>query len=437
MITPRFSLSQDALTLTINIRAPYSNLSELDVNVEENRFIFVCSPYYLRLNLPGNILDNENRKSAFDSDTGLFTFTYEKETANEEFPNLDFITTLLQPKTVDVFECGRKIEVLTSESASDVSDPSSAKYGFALRGGYNFKSVNCEFNDIFKIDPFDVEFAERTALRLSIEQGKFDPGHYVADLIEDEEIKEIIKVNCPWENLVEESIMFCDKELDFMKDLPNIDYNLSTEQVNYCLNSLLEMLFAYCYDRRTTFYEGTCESDWTISNISASLCCFDSFSDPKSAVICAYRRSLIYPLYRSFSLCEKVFEDLKCLLKLGPKYVIRCLINVHEIFLNRSSGRYILNKLFIDDYVVYMMKCDLNGWKKLVETLMKVKIGKGELGLGLNEIENSISDNELAGALAELKVLDDDEDSDDTITEDSESDSSCSESTNTDKVNGP
>lgn len=424
MITPRFNLTQDASFLTINIRAPYCNLKELDISIEEDKFIFACAPYYLRLNLPGNILDNERAKSSFDSDIGEFTFTYEKENDGEEFPNLDFITTFLQPKTIDVYESGRKIEVLTSESHPlDNNHTCEKKYGFALRGGYNFQNITSEFSDIFDIDPYEIKFKDREGLRLANEQAKFDQEHYIADIMDDSEINELIKLTCPWKDIKESDVKFTPKELDFLKDLPNIVYNLTTEQTNFCHYSLMEILFAYCYDRRTTFYEGTCESDWTISKLTASFCYFDSFSNPKSAIICAYKRSLIYPLYRSFKLCQKVFEDLKLLLKLGNKYIIHCLIDIHDIFLHGSNGRYILNKLFINDYIVYMMKCDLDMWKASIDIISKVEINKSDLGLNLVEIEKSINNTELVEAFTNLQVEDCSDDSDDTTESDSESSS--------------
>ncbi|KAI4459104.1 hypothetical protein MML48_6g00018310 [Holotrichia oblita] len=297
------------------------------------------------------------------------------------------------------------------------------KYGFALRGGYNFQNISSEFSDIFNIDPYKVKYEDREGLRLADEQTKFDEEHYIADIMDDAEINEIINLACPWKDIREDDVKFTAKELDFLKDLSNVDFNLTTEQINFCHNSLTEILFAYCYDRRTTFYEGTCESDWTISNISASFCYFDSFSNPKSAIICAYRRSLIYPLYRSFKLCQKVFEDLKLLLKLGNKYIIRCLIEIHDIFLHGSNGRYVLNKLFINDYIIYMMKCDLNAWKDSIEVIVKVDINKKDLGLNLVEIEKSINNTELVGAFTKLRVEDCSDDSDDTVDTDSESSS--------------
>lgn len=78
MITPRFKLSQNESSVTINIRAPYCNLSEVEVSAEDEVFIFYGSPYYLRLALPGRIIEDDFSKSSYDADSGEFALTFRK-----------------------------------------------------------------------------------------------------------------------------------------------------------------------------------------------------------------------------------------------------------------------------------------------------------------------------------------------------------------------
>ncbi|XP_017785686.1 PREDICTED: protein SHQ1 homolog [Nicrophorus vespilloides] len=423
MLTPRFELTQTEKTLSIQVRAPYCSLGDLDVSVEENVFIFVCKPYYLRLHLPGKIEENDNSHSKFDADLGVFTFTYEKVTPGEQFEDLEFITKFLCPK-IEVQEGNRKIEILTSEDCNDdaVVVESEEKYGFAQRGGYNFAGVSSEFYDIFKVDPHEVKLEDRRGVRLKQEAEDFDLDHCVADLIDCEEIKEITQAKSPYDDLDAKSVKFTVEELDFLKDLINIEYNLSENQTNYCYTSLVEILFAYCYDFRTTFFEKTCESGWTIAKLSASFSYFEGFKSVKEAVICGYRRSLIYPLYRNMDLSHKVFEDLKKVLSLGEKFILKLLMEMYKVFVGGDSSRYVLNNLFVKDYVNYIMKWDKAAWAKVVEEVNAMTVSAEDLNLELPSMSDCNLTSMMSGMTIKENVLDSDDDED----ESSSDSSSCS-----------
>lgn len=403
MITPRFKLSQDANKVSISIRAPYCKLDELDVIIEENIFIFACKPYYLRLVLPGHIVEDPT-KSSFDADTGKFIFTYSKENPGENFEDLDLITKLLCPKVL-VNEGGREIEVLTSEGGAEskCGQDTELKFGFAMRGNYKFSYVSSEFGEVFEIDPYEVCLEKRRTLRLQKEDEKFSVDHYISDMVEDEEIQELIGLKPPWKDCKERELEFTEEELDFLKDLVNVNYDLSPLQVTYCHNGLLEILYGYCYDRRTTYFEGTCGSGWTISKLCAGLSWFDGFTSTKEALISSFRRSLIYPLYRNFDLSQTIFEDVKQLLQLGEQYIIKCLIEIYSIFLN--GEQYILNNLFIKDYIVYIMHWDKKLWKETVASLNSITIKKDDLGFDLTSIESvNLSETDLCHKMTNLRV---------------------------------
>lgn len=422
MITPRFALNQDENTVTITIRAPYCDLNNLDIVIDEENFIFVCKPYYLRLCLPGCLSEsNAQNKSCFDSDTGEFCFTYAKAIPGENFKDLELITKFVCNK-VEVCEDGRKIEVLTSENPENDSDfeggSEEKPFGFAMHQKSNFFKVRDEFTEVFEIDPNEVALNDRKSIRMSVESEKFNVDHYLSDIIDDDEISEIIQLKCPWENTVE-NIKFNENERDFLKDLPNKSYNLSPAQVRYCLNGLIDILFAFCYDRRTTYFEGTCESGWTISKLSATLSCFDGFTNPKEAIVSCFRRSLIFPLYRNFALSQKVFDDLKKLLKLDETYIIRCLIDISKIFL--ESERYILNDLYVKDYIVYVMKWDRDLWRKTVEIVGNIVVEKKDLGLDLCNIEKTFGGDDVCEKMQSLAITNDSSSSGDSDDDSSES----------------
>lgn len=432
MITPRFTLSQDKNTITITIRAPYCSLNELDVSADEKNFIFVCKPYYLRLQLPGDIVDNEKHQSKFNSDAGEFFFFYEKKIPGEEFENLDFITKFLSPK-VSVTEGSRTIEILSTEDETianeDVEADDKNQYGFAMRGGYKFNSVSGEFCGVFDVDPFEVALKDRRPLRLQDEQSAFSVDHYLCDLIEGDEIQEIIHTKCPWTDLKLEPdlIKFTDKELDFLKDLNNISYNLTETQQNYCRNGLIDILFAYCFDKRTTIFDSTCESSWTINKMSATFCYFDCFENPTEAIICAFRRSLIYPLFRQFELSQQVLKDVNCVLQLGETFIIKCLIDLYYMFLESDSSRYVLNNLYVKDYCTYIMKWDSQKWKETIAEVEEFKITKADLQLNLEDIEAKLFDfeDEITHELSKLSII---KESPEVLDSDDDSEAECSDS---------
>lgn len=428
MLTPRFRLTQTAKTVTIIIRAPYSSLGDLELNVEENTFVFSSKPYYLRLNLPGPIIENDFSTSSFDSDTGEFTFTLDKVNPGEHFADLDMITKLLCPKVEVSDSEGKKIVMLTHQEIDKQKSPEelNEEFGFALAGKKNFHHVSAEFTDVFEIDPREVKLKERRKLRLQYEQGKFNVDHYLCDYIENEEILEIISLTSPWSKLKRENIEFTEKELDFLKDLSNLEYHLTELQVNYCHCCLIDILYAYCYDKRTTQFEGSSESGWTIIKLAASLCWLDAFKEPQEALISAFRRSIIYPLYRNFDLSQVILTDLKELLGLGEKYIVKCLIEMYQIFLEGDCCRYIINNLFIKDYIIYIMKWDKNKFRKILTNLDDVKIEKKDLGLNLAEIEDDISVK--LGNFNNLTIKDGDSDDDTDITDSEDSNTSSSDS---------
>ncbi|CAH0553927.1 unnamed protein product [Brassicogethes aeneus] len=428
MITPRFRLEQSENTCTIKIRAPYTHLRDLDATVEENAFLFVCRPYYLRLTLPGDLIENENAHSSFDSDTGEFTFTYEKAKPGEEFKNLDFITTLLTPKIeVTEAEGSRKIEILTAEDQPEFVNLESKDlthgFGFSMLGHHNFGAISAEFSEVFEIDPREVNLEERRKLRLQYEQGKFDSCHYLADLHDDEEIRELINLSAPWDKLTPENVVFSEKELDFLKELSNLDYNLTELQKKYCYNGLLDILFAYCYDRRSTYFEGTSESSWTITKLAATFSWLDGFTEPQQALICAFRRCLIYPLYRNFEFNQVILKDLKNIVQLGCKNIIKCFIDIYYTLLTGEMGTYVLNNLFIKDYITYIMKWDNSEWDNIVEKVKELEIKKEDLGLNLGEIERGYS---LGKHLEKLTIEKSDSD-DSSVDSESDSDSTYSD----------
>lgn len=377
MLMPSFSLSQTPDSLIINVRAPYCNVGELETDVSDDCFTFACFPYYLQFTLPGSVREYCEIGCSYCFITEEFEFMLEKRFPGEEFKDLDIYPKLL---------IGAKPAVNRSMLLEEGME--SCCYGFAMKGNKPFSSVAQEFSDIFDIDPTLTPLKGRRVSKLIMEQSKFKGSHYLADLHDEEKtVLNIIEQTSPWKELKHDDIDCSVEEENFFKNHPKtISENALTPlEQTYCLNGLIDILFAYCYDQRTTYFEGTCESSWTISKLAATLCCFYAFQNARDVIISAFRRSLIYPLYRNFALCETVFEDLKDILRLKRKFVIKCLLHIYDTFLN--SQRYILNTLYINDYIHYVNFSKEDLCDKALCELEKIKINKSDLGLNLYLVE--------------------------------------------------
>jgi hypothetical protein len=99
---------------------------EVDLS-SPDEFYFACKPYYLHLYLPGRVIDKDAPDYKYDIDTSSFIFTYEKETVNEEFEDLDMITHLLHKenktssKTIE--EIGEVLNDNGGEEEEDEDEP--------------------------------------------------------------------------------------------------------------------------------------------------------------------------------------------------------------------------------------------------------------------------------------------------------------------------
>lgn len=84
MITPAFKLTQNNEFLFINIKTPFVKLNDIDIFIDETDFRFYCKPYFLRLNLPASILENDEEIN-YDFEENLFKLKYMKKKTGREF----------------------------------------------------------------------------------------------------------------------------------------------------------------------------------------------------------------------------------------------------------------------------------------------------------------------------------------------------------------
>ncbi|KAL7465459.1 hypothetical protein ACHAXS_005774 [Conticribra weissflogii] len=267
--------------------------------------------------------------------------------------------------------------------------------------------------------------------RIQTENGKFDADRYLADLYINEEgdmifdtamemvphwlvngeqentsdvmqkdgFSEVITITSKLENLstADKSInanssnnmtqsdktnqgsFFTSEESHQLANIPpssNIHHQLTPEQHRSAKLSLLDLLFSYVYDHRTTDGDPTVESSWTIMILSPSLSWLENYQPPyddiPDVLRWCIRRSLIYPYVRSYDLAIRVVRDVSIILMKGRRVVIRCLLQLRKI-MEKSEAHYLFNKLYVDPLIGWVQKIeeeDVQNFGKEVESIL-------------------------------------------------------------------
>lgn len=170
------------------------------------------------------------------------------------------------------------------------------------------------------------------------------------------------------------------------------DDKQSVEIHKSLLLCLADILFAYCYDARITGGDPSVESAFNITRLSCTLSWLEDYrydgSGVRDAVINSARRSMIYPYCRNWKLCRKVLADVTKVFLCGRRTVLQCLLRIHRI-MRRTSTHYILNKLYILDFCLWVQALDSSIFEKFGQDYNSVKstIGKNEIDLNIPAIE--------------------------------------------------
>ncbi|XP_015285003.1 PREDICTED: protein SHQ1 homolog [Gekko japonicus] len=418
MITPAFELSQDPDFLTITIKVPYARVSEFEVYFEGKEFKFYAKPYFLRLALPGGIVEDGREKASYD-DKGIFTIRLPKETPGAYFEGLDMLTALLAPKKSRsakplIQEIGEQeeeefdweIEQTPYEESREDHLSSSCGYGFGNQKSEVFRRLQEELSEVIDIKNPDITPTdERRKKRLAAEAAKFDPDHYLADFFEDEAVRHLLKYKPWWVKAYAKKmdsqkhsppdefnqtavVSFTEEEREQLRKFTNRTYLLDKRTSHQVYLSLLDILLAYCYEIYATEGEKNVESPWNIRKLSATLCWLESFTGVTEVLESFGRRVLCYPLYRHFSLVTRALNDVVIILQLGKSAVLKCLLDIHKIF-RENDPSYILNDLYITDYCIWIQKAKSKKLAALAERVQKAELSKAKLGFELDELETA------------------------------------------------
>jgi protein SHQ1 len=134
--------------------------------------------------------------------------------------------------------------------------------------------------------------------------------------------------------------------------------------------TLVTILFSYAYETRTTQGDSTPESAWTICSLVPAFSALDSppysapttssatptspsESDLTGTLSQSYRRSLCFPLYRSFALAETCRADVAALFLLGKRIILRVLLET-KFILDHHEVYYVYSKIWLEDFCVWV-----------------------------------------------------------------------------------
>ncbi|OEJ88426.1 Protein SHQ1 [Hanseniaspora osmophila] len=337
MITPRFQITQDeeSLFIKITVASIRFNASSLEINVDENLFIFHLSPYYLRLRFDHPLIDDEdhpasaeyklkdecidlkipklNKGQVFDDlDNPLKLLARQGDILNMDKaaqpekaakgpliqditgPSLDAKNANLEniAKEGDSFDWEIKQEIQES-SGSDLFKP---KLGFnnQYTGEIIAMSV-ANGNDINEVDlPDNTNALDRCKERERKENLKFDAEYYAGEYIlslhgsaEDFEINgikrllkfipELPKMYLKWyrENPQSDlSVEFTANEQNQMTDnLPHKEYFIDNVQPLYV--TVVNLLYAFIFEQIENEGEHNTESAWIIGKLTPQIAALD------------------------------------------------------------------------------------------------------------------------------------------------------------------
>ena len=452
LVTPLFSISQTASSLTLAIRAPHSRPHDIHVSADGPIFTFFCNPYALHLSFEHPVylhhpIDAPPQHTTYDFTTGIAHVTLRKTFAGTHFHKLDLLNTLLQDNPINPTDpppfAAPSIQVLSSTihphhvdpppSSSDTLSEHSSLLPSITR---TLASLNEEFASTANVSGLDISLRElaltrptygfasryeaifrvraedasqivllpnpdatpvwrRPALRKAAEDAKFDPDHYIADFLLEHEYAHVFDFtpNKP------EDISGNLNELPRREYLPDVDKKAAAD--------LAGILFASAYDQRITSGERNVESPWTISRLSPTMAFLEQMQSPREALLAAYRRSLAYPLYRSVKLANRVVDDVKAIFDAEVSDVRQTLLSTLMELRSIFEADQLLRlhcDLFLIDYCIWIQTVDDGVIRELGEQIKGVVIERLELEWNLDSLESR------AVRMANGEEIDDEED---------------------------
>eukprot|EP01133_Synstelium_polycarpum_P001139 gene1139-1301_t len=337
MIVPRFTVSQNEEFVIVVARTPYIRANEADFYLMEEQFKFYCKPYFLRLTFSHRIVENGRESASYNVDTQEFTFKLPKATMGEHFSDLDMITKLLDKKQTNTTA---KIQVMSSTSNDDDNED--------------------DQNELEQEEPEEDEDEEWEfdQVESTSNPTEFNPSNL-------EEFDALVN------------------ETEFEQEGQQQD-EIPKEIVSQINSALAKKITIVQEDSTMT----TAASDAATTNISKKPITFTSL---KSTIVAGFRRSLAFPLYRSWNLNMRVLEDTKAIFQLGKRCLLKSLLHIRRC-LESHETKYYLNRLYIDDYCVWLQYASKKKLKSLRNKLAAFTIEKVDVDWPLEAYEKLVEE---------------------------------------------
>ncbi|KAI0255359.1 SHQ1 protein-domain-containing protein [Lactifluus subvellereus] len=428
MITPRFSCSQNILSVLVSVYCPAVRASEIEIHLDHTLLSLHVAPYFLRLNFPASLVEDDQSSAVYDPASGYLTLTLTKLNRGENFPDLDLLGKLLAPPaqstphrpTIEVLASRDDAAVpgtterneILQAAANDWTLPQTIPdtlpvletslykpYGFLNAYTGYFRHVASTENDINELgaDAEILSLSERRIRRLGHEDEKWDPEYYMADFADAEQIEELLA----WTHPHLESaapVIFTEAENAAMLRLPRKEYLASPRETRDIYLTLLTLLFAYAYDARTTQHDPTPESAWTIAALTPPSPLSTPLHEDEAperwptteTLIPSYRRALAFPLHRSWALAESCRADAARFLGRGARTVLRCLLELRAV-LDAHPVYYVYARVWVDDFCRWIQACAREDTLvRLGRAVGRLSISKDSLGWDLVALEHTV-----------------------------------------------
>ena len=336
----------------------------------------------------------------------------DKTTAKQE------VVKSTKSSTVD----GSAMDGLTA-SIANITLTKTISYGFNNRFEKFFAGLRDELVDIIELpNPDEVLASDRCRQRIEKEEADFDMERYAGDYAygrDDPIYVEAFRIEPFWKKGSTKKTKatldsakpsreaggnnkksvgdagqdeFSENEREILIRLPRREYLIDEgKETHVLLCGLATLLYGFAYDFRTASGEANVESSWTISILSPLLSWLDECKDLEQAMISCMRRSLIYPYLRSYKLSKLIVDDVGSILQSGKHVVLQTLLKVYKIF-EKSETKYMINKLFIEDYCVWIQTVQNELLLNFGKKISALDINKAKLDLELEYIEEQVDE---------------------------------------------